>query len=87
MTEAAACRGLLLVDPSPSSALPIDIEDFVDGAWSEEARPHASASAAAEVAVYAAATEAVVRGNHWIHLCNPGTVTAAIDAWLRNVVD
>ncbi len=44
------CRGLVLFDPSPCSAVPIDIEEFVDGVWSVEMQPHASLEAAARAA-------------------------------------
>jgi pimeloyl-ACP methyl ester carboxylesterase len=47
---AAPCEGLLLVDPSPSSAVPVDNEDFVDGIWSIELRRYASPDAAADAA-------------------------------------
>jgi pimeloyl-ACP methyl ester carboxylesterase len=40
------CSSLLLVDPSPSSALPVDIDSFIDGIWSIEMQPHASPDAA-----------------------------------------
>jgi len=36
------CRGLALFDPSPSAAVPIDIEGFVDSIWSDEMRSHAT---------------------------------------------
>jgi pimeloyl-ACP methyl ester carboxylesterase len=44
------CAGLLLVDPSPSSAVPIDIDGFVDGVWSVEMQSYASPEEAAEAA-------------------------------------
>jgi pimeloyl-ACP methyl ester carboxylesterase len=44
------CAGLLLVDPSPSSAVPVDIDGFVDGVWSIEMQSYASPEAAAEAA-------------------------------------
>lgn len=48
--DATAAGGLLLVDPSPSSALPIDVEDFVDSTWGDEMKPHATPADAARVA-------------------------------------
>lgn len=45
-----ACRGLLLVDPSPSSALPVDIDSFIDGIWTIEMQAYASPEAAAAAA-------------------------------------
>jgi pimeloyl-ACP methyl ester carboxylesterase len=44
------CAGLLLVDPSPSTGLPVDIDSFVDGVWSIEMQSYASPEAAAEAA-------------------------------------
>lgn len=46
----AACAGLVLFDPSPCAAVPIDNEEFVDGIWSVEMAPHASREAAARAA-------------------------------------
>jgi pimeloyl-ACP methyl ester carboxylesterase len=45
-----SCAGLLLVDPSPSTGLPVDIDSFVDGVWSIEMQSYASSEAAAEAA-------------------------------------
>ncbi|MFN2425917.1 MAG: alpha/beta fold hydrolase [Candidatus Binatia bacterium] len=42
------CSGLVLVDPSPSAAVPVDIEEFVNGIWAAEMQSHASPEAAAE---------------------------------------
>jgi len=44
------CHGLVLVDPSPSAAVPIDVAEFVDDTWSVEMQPFASPEAAAEAA-------------------------------------
>jgi len=52
----AACRGLVLVDPSPSAAVPIDIATFVDSTWGSEMEARASA----EEALLAAASQ-----RHW----------------------
>lgn len=52
----AGCRGLVLVDPSPSAAVPIDIETFVDSTWGSEMKAQASA----EEALRAAAAQ-----HHW----------------------
>ena len=42
--------GLVLLDPSPSSAVPINIEEFVDVIWSEELSSRASESEAISAA-------------------------------------
>ncbi|MFN2378398.1 MAG: alpha/beta fold hydrolase [Candidatus Binatia bacterium] len=52
----AACRGLVLVDPSPSAAVPIEIGTFVDSTWGAEMEAQTSA----EDALRAAATQ-----RHW----------------------
>jgi len=44
------CRGLVLLDPSPSSAVPIPIEDFVDGTWTAELQSYATAQEACDAA-------------------------------------
>lgn len=52
----AGCRGLVLVDPSPSAAVPIDIATFVDSTWGAEMESQPSV----EAALRAAATQ-----RHW----------------------
>lgn len=42
--------GLLLFDPSPSAAVPIDLEQFVDGVWAAETRSYPDELAAVEAA-------------------------------------
>jgi pimeloyl-ACP methyl ester carboxylesterase len=159
------CRGLLLIDPSPSAAVPIDIEEFVDGTWGLEMQPYASPDSAADAAhslrhwqpwdeetaaafrhglaqrdngswtlsptredllalatatlhfdaaemlakavsvptlllvagessawqgvtnmlVYAAASQMVIPGNHWIHQANRSAVIAAVSSWLERL--
>lgn len=44
------CHGLVLVDPSPSAAVPIEVEEFVDDTWGVEMQPYDSPEAAAEAA-------------------------------------
>lgn len=44
------CHALVLVDPSPSSAVPIDVEAFVDDIWSVEMQRFRSPETAAEAA-------------------------------------
>ena len=160
----APSRALLLVEPSPSSALPVDIGSFVDGVWAIEMQSYASPEAAAEAArglshwqpwnettvaalrhglaqrsdgswslrptrddlfalatavlhgdfseklarnssvptllliaaesapwqsmtngqTYAHATQVVLAGNHWIHLCNSDGVVAATKVFLSS---
>lgn len=48
--DPAACAGLLLVDPSPSSAVPIDPAGFVDDNWEVELRHYASPAEALHAA-------------------------------------
>ncbi len=47
---AAACRALLLVDPSPSAGLPVDIDSFVDGIWQVEMQRYDSPETASDAA-------------------------------------
>lgn len=166
-SDPSRCCGLVLVDPSPSAAVPIDVADFVDDTWGVEMRPYSSPQAAAQAAstlrhwqpwddqtqsafrhgltqrsdgswslrparedlvalatatlhfdagemlaraaavptlllvaeessawqgvtnmlVYAAATQVVIAGNHWIHQCNREAVTAAVSGWLARLDD
>lgn len=46
----AACRGLVLMDPSPSAALPVEIEGFVDSTWGAELEGSPSVDSALLVA-------------------------------------
>jgi pimeloyl-ACP methyl ester carboxylesterase len=161
----AKCEGLLLVDPSPSAALPVDIDSFVDGIWSVEMQRHTSPEKAAEAArslphwqpwnettaaafrhglaqredgtwslrpsredlvalatatlhfdagdtlaknagvptllliagessawqgitnalAYPHATQRVIPGNHWLHLCSRDAVIESASSWLNNL--
>lgn len=49
-SDPSHCRGLVLVDPSPSAAVPVDVENFVDDTWGIEMQSWRSPEAAAEAA-------------------------------------
>lgn len=74
--------GLLLFDPSPSAAVPIDVEEFVDGIWQVELAAFSSEDEAVQAArdlrhwqPWTEETAAVVR--HGLRRCDDGTWTLA----------
>lgn len=58
-THPGACAGLVLIDPSPSHAVPVDCQGFVDDAFGVELCPYESPAPALQAA------RAIPRYRHW----------------------